>query len=76
MCAYALVSPKYADGQKGSDADRDDERLKQRLGDLLSQPLDRAKPLWMVYDIQGFADGSSVLFVKIHVHKNRHLTDC
>jgi hypothetical protein len=71
-----LAPPKYADGQKGSDADRDDELLKQQLGDLLSQPLDRAKPLWMVYDIQGFADGSSVLFVKIHVCKYRHLTAC
>jgi hypothetical protein len=33
----------------------------------MSQPLDRSVPLWMVYDIRGFADGSSVLFIKIHV---------
>jgi hypothetical protein len=62
-------------GQHGEEAEgvyeteEDEARLKLVLGDLLSQPLDRAKPLWMVYDIQGFADGSSALFVKIHVRK-------
>jgi hypothetical protein len=58
---------QYPDERQGTDPERDDERLKQQLGQLMSQPLDRSVPLWMVYDIRGFADGSSVLFIKIHV---------
>jgi hypothetical protein len=57
-------------GERDSESDPvddDERRLKVVLGELMSLPLDRSKPLWVVYDIRGFADGSSVLFVKIHV---------
>jgi len=48
------------------DTEKDEKQLKIVLGRLLSQRLDRSNPLWMVYDIRGFADGSSALFVVVH----------
>lgn len=33
---------------------------------LFATPLDRERPLWEVYSIQGFANGRAVLFFKMH----------
>jgi hypothetical protein len=44
------------------------------LGRIMSQQMDRSRPLWMVYDVRGFSDGSSVLFAKIHVYIINSLT--
>lgn len=55
------------DSQRGRNVDEDEAQLKRQIGRLLSVTLDRSRPLWMVYDIQGFSDGSSVLFIMIHV---------
>jgi len=36
------------------------------IGDLHAQPLDRSRPLWMSYLIDGFDSGQFAFFVKIH----------
>lgn len=36
------------------------------IGDLHAQPLDRSRPMWMSYLIDGFDDGHFAFFVKIH----------
>jgi diacylglycerol O-acyltransferase / wax synthase len=44
----------------------DDEALRTLIGDLMSQPLDRTKPLWQTYLIDGYGDGAAVVFRSHH----------
>lgn len=37
-----------------------------KIGELASRPLDRRRPLWELYLLQGLADGRVVVLVKIH----------
>jgi diacylglycerol O-acyltransferase len=43
-----------------------DEQLKTMLGQIMSQQLDRAKPLWEVYIVEGLADGGFACITKMH----------
>jgi len=43
-----------------------DEQLRQLAGRIFSQRLDRSKPLWEVWLIQGFDDGRFALISKTH----------
>lgn len=40
--------------------------LKDCIGELHAQLLDRERPLWMLYVINGLADGQAAFYVKIH----------
>jgi diacylglycerol O-acyltransferase / wax synthase len=42
-----------------------DEELREAAGQLLSSPLDRSKPLWEIYLLEGLKSGSA-LFLKVH----------
>ena len=42
------------------------EDLARLVGSLLSSPLDRSRPLWELYLIEGLAEGRSAIFVKTH----------
>ena len=42
-----------------------DEELRTLMSDLMSQPLDRTKPLWQMYLIDGYGDGAA-LVSRIH----------
>lgn len=39
----------------------DDKALRELMGDLMSQPLDRTKPLWHLYLVNGYGDGAAVI---------------
>ncbi|TKB47350.1 wax ester/triacylglycerol synthase family O-acyltransferase [Ferrimonas sediminicola] len=41
-------------------------QLNELLCRLQSQPLDRSRPLWELYIIDGMSDGTVVLFMKLH----------
>ena len=43
-----------------------DEVLRQRVGELCSQPLDPAHPLWQFQLIEDMGDGTSALIARIH----------
>jgi WS/DGAT/MGAT family acyltransferase len=43
----------------------DQAALQELVGDLMANPLDRAKPLWHVYLIDGYGDGCA-LYVRMH----------
>ncbi|MCF8203481.1 MAG: wax ester/triacylglycerol synthase family O-acyltransferase [Methylotenera sp.] len=43
-----------------------DEVLRERVGELCSQPLDPAHPLWQFQLIEDMGDGSSALIARIH----------
>jgi WS/DGAT/MGAT family acyltransferase len=43
----------------------DDEELRTLMSDVMSQPLDRTKPLWQMYLIDGYGDGAA-LVSRIH----------
>ncbi|WP_320671237.1 WS/DGAT/MGAT family O-acyltransferase [Patulibacter defluvii] len=43
-----------------------DREVATLVGRLFSQPLDRERPLWELYLIQGLADGRCALFSKVH----------
>jgi WS/DGAT/MGAT family acyltransferase len=43
-----------------------DEKLGEQVARIFSRPLDRARPLWEVYVIQGLADGHVAVLTKIH----------
>jgi WS/DGAT/MGAT family acyltransferase len=43
----------------------DREALQELVADLMAEPLDRAKPLWHVYLIDGYGDGCAV-YVRMH----------
>ncbi|GMR01981.1 MAG: wax ester/triacylglycerol synthase family O-acyltransferase [Acidimicrobiia bacterium] len=42
------------------------EQLKDLVGRLMSQQLDRSKPLWELYIVEGLEDGGFALVAKIH----------
>ena len=43
----------------------DDAALREFVGDVMSTPLDRNRPLWHVYLVDGFGEGAALL-VRIH----------
>lgn len=43
-----------------------DDEVATLIGRLFSQPLDRQRPLWEMYLVQGLADGRCALFSKVH----------
>ncbi len=43
-----------------------DEQLKTLLGQIMSQQLDRSKPLWEVYIVEGLAEGGFACITKMH----------
>ena len=43
-----------------------EEQLRQMAGRILSQRLDRIKPLWEVWVVEGLADGGFALVSKVH----------
>ncbi|MEH6569495.1 MAG: wax ester/triacylglycerol synthase family O-acyltransferase [Halioglobus sp.] len=43
-----------------------DEQLKTLVGQIMSVQLDRARPLWEVYIIEGMADGGFACITKMH----------
>ena len=43
-----------------------DEQLKTLVGQIMSQQLDRTKPLWEVHIIEGLADGGFACVTKMH----------
>ncbi len=48
------------------DAPGTEEQLRELTGHLLSSVLDREKPLWEIYMIEGLADNRTALFFKVH----------
>ncbi len=44
----------------------DERQLASLVGRLFAQPLDRNRPLWELHQIDGYGDGRSVLFAKVH----------
>lgn len=48
------------------DPPNDDEALRLTASRLLSNPLDRDKPLWEIHVIEGLSDNRTALFFKIH----------
>src|SRR5512144_344941 len=44
----------------------DDEQLKQLIGRIMSQQLDRGKPLWEAWIVEGLADNRVALVTKAH----------
>jgi diacylglycerol O-acyltransferase / wax synthase len=43
-----------------------DEQLSEQVARIVSRPLDRARPLWELYLIQGYHDGCLAMLTKIH----------
>ena len=43
-----------------------DAELCELVGPVLSEPLDRAHPLWQMYVVEGLAEGRSALVAKMH----------
>jgi WS/DGAT/MGAT family acyltransferase len=43
-----------------------DEQLSEQVARIISRPLDRERPLWELYVIQGYADGCVAMLTKIH----------
>jgi diacylglycerol O-acyltransferase / wax synthase len=43
-----------------------DEKLAEQVARIFSRPLDRTRPLWEVYVIQGLAEGHVAVMTKIH----------
>ena len=44
----------------------DDRRLAETVARIFARPLDRSRPLWELYLIQGLADGRVALLTKVH----------
>lgn len=44
----------------------DDRTLAEQVSRIIARPLDRARPLWELYLIQGLADGRVAVLTKIH----------
>lgn len=42
------------------------EQLRELVGRIVSRPLDRSRPLWEVYFVEGLADGRVALLYKAH----------
>jgi diacylglycerol O-acyltransferase / wax synthase len=43
-----------------------DDELSELVGHILSEPLDRSRPLWQMTVVEGLADGRSALVAKMH----------
>jgi WS/DGAT/MGAT family acyltransferase len=43
-----------------------DEQLRERVAEILERPLNRARPLWEVWLIEGLADDRAALVAKVH----------
>ncbi len=43
-----------------------DEQLRELVGRLIARPLDRDRPLWEMYLVEGLSDGRFALFTKTH----------
>jgi diacylglycerol O-acyltransferase len=43
-----------------------DEQLAEQVARIFSRPLDRSRPLWELYVIQGLESGHTAVFTKIH----------
>ncbi|MGQ0847956.1 MAG: wax ester/triacylglycerol synthase family O-acyltransferase [Actinomycetota bacterium] len=43
-----------------------DDQLKRLAGRIVSQPLDRAKPLWELWVVEGLEDGRFAFIAKVH----------
>ena len=44
-----------------------DDQLRQLVGRVLARPLDRSRPLWELYLVEGLADGRFALITKSHL---------
>ncbi|HVV77855.1 MAG TPA: wax ester/triacylglycerol synthase family O-acyltransferase [Mycobacteriales bacterium] len=44
----------------------DDDQLRALVGRLQARPLDRARPLWEIYLVEGLADGRFAIITKTH----------
>jgi WS/DGAT/MGAT family acyltransferase len=44
----------------------DDRRLAETVARIFARPLDRSRPLWELYLIQGLQDGRAALLTKVH----------
>ncbi|WP_149361259.1 WS/DGAT/MGAT family O-acyltransferase [Lolliginicoccus suaedae] len=44
----------------------DDEQLHDLIARLVSRPLDRSRPLWEMYLVEGLSSGRSAIFIKSH----------
>ncbi|MGH3382126.1 MAG: wax ester/triacylglycerol synthase domain-containing protein, partial [Actinoallomurus sp.] len=44
----------------------DDEQLGEQLARLHQRPLDRRRPLWEMYLVQGLCDGRTAMYAKVH----------
>ena len=44
----------------------DDAALRELVGDLMSAPLDRTKPLWQMYLVDGYGDGAALVCRQHH----------
>ena len=44
----------------------DDQQLSEMIARIHARPLDRARPLWEVYVIEGLANGRVALYTKVH----------
>jgi len=44
----------------------DDEQLREQVARIFSRPLDRSRPLWEMYLIQGLADSREAVLTKLH----------
>jgi len=43
-----------------------DQQLRERVAEILERPLNRARPLWEVWVIEGLADDAFALIAKVH----------
>jgi diacylglycerol O-acyltransferase len=44
----------------------DDDQLREQVARIFSRPLDRSRPLWEMYLIQGLTDGRAAVLTKVH----------
>lgn len=57
---------RYHVRHTGLPAPGDEEQLQAMVGRVMSQKLDRTKPLWELWVIEGLEDGSWAMLMKIH----------